>query len=113
MTVKEVLKEYYHIDKPVKVWYGNLMLAYLDIDSLEGCPEIVIGNCNLCGNYLHDLKGGPKEVTGYFACNNNLKSLKGCPKYVGDDFCCIGNYTEFTEEQVRTLCNVKGDVHVR
>ena len=52
-------------------------------------------------------------VGGYFYCsNNNLTSLEGCPKEVGGDFYCSYNKKQFTEEEVRSVCNVKGDIYV-
>jgi hypothetical protein len=79
----------------------------------------------------------PKRVEGDFRCSNNeLPNLVGCPEFVGGDFECkfnpilslegapkevIGNLTlisylktgrRFTEEEVRAVCNVKGNVYV-
>jgi hypothetical protein len=42
---------------------------------------------------------------------NKLTSLEGAPKEVGGDFYCEGNLVDFTEEDVRAICNVKGEVY--
>ena len=52
-----------------------------------------------------------KEVKGNFYCsNNNLTSLEGSPKTVGGNFYCSNNTKEFTEEEVRKYCDVKGRI---
>ncbi|MFA5754026.1 MAG: hypothetical protein WC905_01530, partial [Patescibacteria group bacterium] len=53
----------------------------------------------------------PKKVGGNFYCHNNqLTSLQGAPKKVGGDFYCSDNPIKFTEEQVRSVCDVKGSI---
>ena len=66
---------------------GYFSCSYNDLTSLEGCPKIV--------------------STTFDCSHNNLTSLKGCPKTVGQDFLCEDNKVEFTEEYVRSLCDVK------
>lgn len=62
-------------------------------------------------NNLRSLIGCPTIVYGGFDCSyNQLESLEGCPKYVGGDFWCHDNNVKFTEEYVRSLCNVQGKV---
>ena len=82
------------------------------LTSLEGSPEYVGGfNCGF--NKLTNLKNSPKSVDGFFACYyNNLTSLEGCPKFVGGDFYCFKNRVQFTEADVRAVCNVKGKIIV-
>ena len=65
-----------------------------------------------CGdNKLTTLEGAPKYVNGSFWCNNNkLTSLEGAPREVTRDFLCFGNTVQFTEEDVRAVCNVKGRI---
>jgi len=41
-----------------------------------------------------------------------LTSLEGAPETVGGDFYCGYNSVQFTEAQVRAVCDVKGDVYV-
>ena len=77
------------LDHPV-VWEGRFVLKG-DIESLEGCPDIVTGTfkCINCSN-LTTLKGAPKYVEGDFYCNDcsSLTSLEGAPKKVGGYFSC-------------------------
>lgn len=46
------------------------------------------------------------------SARNQLTSLEGAPKEVEGLFICSNNSVEFTEEQVREVCNVKGNVYV-
>ena len=54
------------------------------------------------------------KVSGYFDCsyNDSLKDLKGAPREVSGDFYCSTCGTQFTEEDVRKVCNVKGAIYV-
>ena len=63
---------------------------------------------------LASLKGAPEKVGGDFACFNciNLISLKGAPKKVGGDFYCKRGSIQFTKEDVKKVCNVKGEIFV-
>jgi hypothetical protein len=64
--------------------------------------------CNY--NKLITLKGCTQFVGG-FSCNEtNITSLEGCPKYVGGDFFCRNNGVQFSEKQIRTVCDVKGSI---
>jgi hypothetical protein len=48
-----------------------------------------------------------------FDCSNNkLISLQGAPKYVGGVFICKFNPKKFTEEEIRKLINVGGEVRI-
>lgn len=52
------------------------------------------------------------KVSGGFYCySNQLTSLVGSPNEVGH-FDCSYNEDEFTEYQVRAICNVKGKIYV-
>jgi hypothetical protein len=67
--------------------------------------------CN--DNKLTSLQGSPKYVGGNFDCDNNkLTSLQYAPKYVGGNFYCHNNTKKFTEKEVRTVCDVKGNIYV-
>ena len=39
-------------------------------------------------------------------------SLDGSPKFVGANFSCFNNPGNFTEQQVRAVCDVKENVYV-
>ena len=85
------------------------------LKSLEGAPKEVGGDfsCGGCTS-LESLKGAPKEVGEDFFCDNcaSLKSLKHAPEKVGDDFYCSDCGKKFTEEDVRSVCNVGGEIYV-
>lgn len=40
-----------------------------------------------------------------------LTSLEGCPKEVGRDFLCENNDTKFSEDDVKEVCKVKGEIY--
>lgn len=117
---------------------GDFVCSYNDkLVSLDGAPEKVIGNfkCAHC-NYLKDLKGSPEfvgkdyicymcdsleslegvtqKIPGKFECynGNSLTSLEGAPKKVGEGFSCGGCKVKFTEEDVKKVSDVKGNIYV-
>ena len=95
---------------------GNLNCMNCNsLKDLKGAPEKVGGNfnCTWC-NSLKSLRGAPKKVGGDFNCSycDSLKDLKGAPREVSGDFYCSTCGTQFTEEDVRKVCNVKGAIYV-
>ncbi len=105
---------------PVYLQRGEFVDVEGDLDlsgkSLMGITRkygIVKGNFIISNNKLTSLKGSPMVVTkGFYCYKNNLSSLEGCPYEVGGDFLCTHNSIEFTEEDVRAVCNVKGEIYV-
>ena len=92
---------------------GNFICRDNDLISLEGSPTVVGGNFSCSGNKLTSLEGCPITVGNNFWCRNNeLDNLKGCPTTVGGSFYCDNNKIKFTKEEVRALCNVKGNILV-
>jgi len=92
---------------------GNFICSFNKLQSLYRCPKNVGGDFNCSNNFLKRFDWCPESVDGHFNCSNNqLKSLDGCPKYVGENFDCSNNLIKFTEEEVRSRCNVGGRVHV-
>ena len=83
------------------------------LTSLVGAP-VSVGLDFLCSfNKLTSLVGAPVSVGGTFLCDyNNLDSLVGAPVSVGGHFYCNNNAVKFTEEQVRAVCDVKGNIYV-
>jgi hypothetical protein len=82
------------------------------LTSLKGSPKIC-GRFDCFGNKLESLEGAPSKVFGDFNCyRNKLTSLKGAPKEVKGNFNCSENTKEFTEEEVRAVCKVGGNVIV-
>jgi len=83
------------------------------IKTLKNSPKIVYGNFYCQNIGLESLEGAPEFVNGEFNCSHNkLTSLEGIPKTVGGDLYIRNNPVKFTEEQIRAVCNVKGDVFV-
>ena len=96
---------------------GDLVLSELPMRLTKLPPilkDITVNgwfNCSL--NNLTSLENCPKIVIGNFYCSyNNLTSLEGAPQKVDRHFICHSNDVKFTEEQVRAVCDVKGDVYV-
>jgi hypothetical protein len=87
------------------------------LTSLEGAPKSVGGGFNCNSNQLTSLEGAPVSVGGgfyggFYCSSNQLTSLEGAPKSVDGGFYCYNNPVKFTEEQVRAICDVKGDISV-
>lgn len=79
--------------------------------SLEGGPKVVLGTfeCPDCG--ITSLIGAPQIINKHFVCRNNkLTSLEGMPKEVGGNVYLKWNTATFKEEDVRAVCDVKGEV---
>ncbi len=104
----------------------NVMAYYVvahnrNLTSLYGAPTVIPGNFSAFGCGLKDLKGAPKIIEFTFNVGENpLESLEGCPKKVGGNFICYpqDSYKDeslqtFTEEQIRAVCDVRGDVIVK
>ena len=92
---------------------GLFNCASNELTSLKGAPNEVGGGFICADNELTSLEGAPKKVVGVFNCNiNNLTSLEGAPKEIGDDFYCIKNNVKFTENDVRKVSNVDGEIIV-
>ena len=91
---------------------GDFYCGTNNLTSLENCPKTVGGNFYCGHNKLTSLDGAPETVGGSFYCSfNYLTSLTGAPKFVGGVFSCGFNEIKFTEQQVRAVCNVKGDIY--
>ena len=63
---------------------------------------------------LISLKNCPNHVSKFFSCDDckKLDSLEGAPQKVWVDFFCRRCKREFTEKEVRSLCEVKRDIFV-
>ena len=93
----------------------SLELSNMNLIELPAIlKNVTVGRNFYCNfNKLTSLQGAPKTVGGDFVCDfNKLTSLDGAPKSVGGYFYCTSNTVEFTVEQVRALCDVKGRVIV-
>ena len=94
---------------------GNLELSNMNLIELPAIlKDITVNGHFICSNNkLTSLNNSPKTVGGYFSCsNNNLTSLVGAPTSVGGAFNCGNNSVQFTEAQVRAVCDVKGKIFV-
>ena len=89
---------------------GKFSCSDNNLLSLENSPLKVTDAFYCNYNKLITLKGCTQFVGG-FACNEtNITSLEGCPKYVGGDFFCRNNGVQFSEKQIRAVCDVKGSI---
>ena len=83
------------------------------LESLEGAPKEIGGNfiCHICRS-LTSLKGGPKKIGGNFNCMQcrSLASLEGAPEKVGGYFECRFCKVKFTEDDIKKISNVKGEI---
>ena len=92
---------------------GSFYCGHNKLTSLDGAPEYVGGSFYCSFNNLKSLQCAHIIVGGDFYCyDNELKSLFGAPETVGGDFYCYNNPGNFTEEQVRAVCDVKGKIFV-
>jgi len=97
---------------------GYLTLEDNELDSLEGGPKEILKNVINDGwgyrvkyNQLKSLKGSPKIVKGFFdVSHNQLISLQDAPEEVRTDFRCSNNKTQFSYEDVKKVCIVKGNI---
>jgi hypothetical protein len=105
-------KDFYHDFQNVKtkkiigdvsIDINKIPLWFKDIE-IDGDFECY--NCNLTS-----LEGCPQIVNSSFYCSRNyLTSLEYCPKYVGKSFWCRNNNVKFTEDDIKKLCQVKGNI---
>jgi len=92
---------------------GSFYCGHNKLTSLDGATEYVGSSFYCSYNNLTSLTGAPKSVGRDFGCSyNNLTSLTGAPKSVGRDFYCRNNNVQFTDAQVRAVCDVKGKIYV-
>ena len=94
---------------------GSFFCTENNLTSLQGAPTSVGGSFYCSNNNLTSLQGAPTSVGVFFICsNNNLTSLQGAPTSVGRNFYCKNqkNGKKFTEQDVKGVCKVKGNVYV-
>jgi len=92
---------------------GAFNAGYNKLTSLQGGPKSITGTYTVKNNNLTSCKGAPDKLPrGSFDCSsNNLTSLTGCPKYVDVSFYCYNNPGNFTEQDVRSVCDVDGKIN--
>jgi hypothetical protein len=95
-SVKELLASIkngqFTLDGRKLIVRGDLVLKNLNLTSLLGCPQHVMGDFSCTHNKLKTLEGAPREVNGSFDCSRNkLKTLAGAPLRVDGNFMCYSN----------------------
>ena len=74
---------------------GNLILAFRNITSLDGCPIHIDGAFSCMSSGVTSLVGGPQTVDGdYFCENTDISDLMGCANYIGTGL--VFNRTQIT-----------------
>ena len=85
----------------------------LSLTSLKYAPEKVGGDFYCSFNKsLKSLDGAPKVVNGNFDCSDcpSLNTLEGAPKEVGGAFNCLNCKILFTNNDVKKVSNVRGEI---
>jgi len=103
---KDIFEGYYFKGKKFNkkivdgvLMFDSLNLQVMKLNSLKELPWVK--------------EGLEYKVTGEFDCSyNNLTTLEGSPSTVGGYFDCSNNKVKFTEEQVREVCDVEGNIYV-
>ena len=67
-------------------------------------------NFNCSNNKLISLEGAPKIVESFNCSGNQLTSLEGAPEKVGGYFECRFCKIKFTEDDIKKISNVKGEI---
>lgn len=83
-----------------------------NLTSLDGAPSEVDSDFYCYDTAIKDLTGAPNVVGGDFNCSgcNSLVSLEGSPVYIGGDFDCSDCGINFTENDVKIISKVKGEI---
>ena len=91
---------------------GGVNLYHLGLERIPLKFGKVDGVFHCSYNQLTSLEGAPIKVNGSFSCIlNKITSLEGCPKKVNGDFYCSNNKVEFTEEEIKKVCKVRGKIY--
>ena len=116
VRVKEELDNVKKTKLPDGSWHihGDLYIFECNLSTLEDLNVSIVDHDFFCSkNFITDLIGGPKKVGRDFDVSNNLlTSLEGAPKEVSRSFYCSKNEKQFTEEEVKAICDVKGKIYV-
>ena len=93
---------------------GNVNLSRKGLTELPVQFGIIGGDFDCGENKLTSLEGSPFSVDGDFLCHENkLSTLEGLPSEINQDLWCDGNPIQFSEDDIRLVCEIGGDVHVR
>jgi len=108
--------KYYTINDNLTIDVDDYSVNLNGLENLYEFPDYVKfgrigGGFYCCHGGVVSLKGFPETVDGDFYCSHNaLTSLIGCPKKVGRNFSCSYNAKQFTSQEVKNLCDVKGEI---
>jgi len=93
--------------------YNDVNISGFNIETFPIKFGIIMGNFLCYSNNLISLKNGPERVDGNFMClDNKLTSLQYAPTNVQGTFDCSSNKKQFTETEIRGVCNVQGEIRV-
>ncbi|WP_072681850.1 hypothetical protein [Arcobacter sp. LA11] len=82
---------------------GYFDISENNLESLEGCPNIVQKDFNCSNNNLASLFGAPHTVGDFDCSRNRLKDLSYSPKKVEGYFNCSDNYITSINGSPRTI----------
>lgn len=82
---------------------GYFDISENNLESLEGCPEIIQKDFNCSNNNLSTLFGAPHTVGDFDCSRNRLKDLSYSPKKVEGYFNCSDNYIISINGSPRTI----------
>lgn len=110
--LKKIINGSYTINKDGTVDVkGDVYLSRYKLKKIPFKFNEVTGNFYCNQNQLMSLKYTPKYVGGGFNCEGNqLTSLEGSPESIGGWFFCSDNSKKFTEEEIRSVSDVKGNI---
>ena len=104
-------------DLTIDILFGWSVYLYEAIDELPEYiqfGEILGGSFTLENLGLTSMRGFPKKVNGDFSVRDNkLTSLEYCPEFVFGEFNCGDNTTQFTLDDVKNHCRVRGVIHTK
>ncbi len=85
----------------------DIKISMCNLKDLEGSPKEISDNFLVYSCDLKTLKGGPERVgKNYDVKLNDLKSLEGLATYIGTSVNLRDNLKNFTEEEVKAICQV-------
>jgi hypothetical protein len=84
-----------------------------ELSSFKGVPQVIKKDLHCYMNKLSSFEFLPSEIGGdLFASDNQFTNLKFFPKKVGGDVDLQHNPGNFSEKEIREVCEVKGEVRI-
>jgi hypothetical protein len=82
-----------------RVFTGIFVANNIELTSLKGSPEEIIGDFDCSANYLTSLEGAPSSIGGNFVCDYNaITSLHNIHKQIK----YIGGYANFEYNPIKS-----------